>query len=205
MVEGKEVPGDSVLVYDTEGYFMGATLAEKFAREGKRVRLVTQFPGAAPYMNYTGENLLMVPLLHELDVEVITGHFVSSIEPGHASGSAVSPPGRQVEWEFDAIVLVTQRISTDGLYRELKGNTDLLAQEGITGLYRIGDCVAPRLQVADAVFDGHRLAREIDEEKPQTALPYIREFRLLGATDADYDAIVTGRSSVYQPASVRQT
>ena len=44
--------------------------------------------------------------------------------------------------------------------------------------------------MADAIFDGHRLAREIDENNPETALPYIREFRMLGATDADYDSII---------------
>ena len=205
MVEGKRVLGDSVLVYDTEGYFMGATLAEKLARGGKQVRLVTQFPGPAPYMNFTGENLLMIPLLHELGVDVVTGHVISSIEAGRASGFAVVPSGRQAEWEFDSIVLVTQRVAPDALYRELKDTGDLLEREGIGSLYRIGDCVAPRLQVADAIFDGHRLAREIDGEKPQTALPYIREFRLLGASDADYDAVVAGRSSVYRPTSARQT
>jgi dimethylamine/trimethylamine dehydrogenase len=41
-------------------------------------------------------------------------------------------------------------------------------------LYRIGDCVAPRL-VAEASYDGHRLAREIDSDDPATPLPYTRE------------------------------
>jgi dimethylamine/trimethylamine dehydrogenase len=205
MVEGKEVAGESVLVYDTEGYFMGATLAEKLVRDGHRVRLVTQFPGPAPYMNYTGENLLMIPMLGKLGVEVVPGHVVSLIERGRASGFAVSSPDRPVQWDFDSLVLVTQRVAANGLYSELKAEPDRLASQDITGLYRIGDCVAPRLQVADAIFDGHRLAREIDAEHPQTPLPYIREFRLLGATDADYDTIVSGRSSVYRPTSVRRT
>ena len=39
---------------------------------------------------------------------------------------------------------------------------------------RIGDCVAPRL-LAEAIFDGHRLAREIDCADPEVALPYLRE------------------------------
>ncbi len=41
-------------------------------------------------------------------------------------------------------------------------------------VFRIGDCVAPRL-LAEVVFDGHRLAREIDAEDPEVALPYLRE------------------------------
>jgi dimethylamine/trimethylamine dehydrogenase len=41
-------------------------------------------------------------------------------------------------------------------------------------LYRIGDCVAPRL-LADVAFDGHRLCREIDSDNPAIPLPYLRE------------------------------
>ena len=43
MVEGKEVPGERVLVYDSDGYYMGVGLAEKLAREGKQVTFVTPF------------------------------------------------------------------------------------------------------------------------------------------------------------------
>jgi len=34
--------------------------------------------------------------------------------------------------------------------------------------------VAPRL-IAEAVFEGHRLAREIDAEEPSVPLPFTRE------------------------------
>jgi NADH:flavin oxidoreductase / NADH oxidase family len=44
----------------------------------------------------------------------------------------------------------------------------------IEALYRIGDCVAPQL-IADCIFDGHRLAREIDSADPATQLPFLRE------------------------------
>jgi dimethylamine/trimethylamine dehydrogenase len=69
---------------------------------------------------------------------------------------------------------VTHRLSNESLYRELKADEDTLRAEGVDALYRIGDCVAPRL-IADAIFDGHRLAREIDSENPAVPLPYRRE------------------------------
>ena len=53
-----------------------------------------------------------------------------------------------------------------------------LAAAGVEALYRIGDCVAPRL-IADAIFDGHRLAREIDSDDPSQPLPYLRERPLM--------------------------
>ena len=54
---------------------------------------------------------------------------------------------------------------------------------GIEAVYRIGDCVAPRL-IADAIFDGHRLAREIDSPDPARPLPYLRERPLMAGTPA---------------------
>jgi dimethylamine/trimethylamine dehydrogenase len=48
------------------------------------------------------------------------------------------------------------------------------AEFGLSGVRRVGDCLAPRY-LADAVFDGHRLAREIDSENPEVPLPFKRE------------------------------
>ena len=73
--------------------------------------------------------------------------------------------GEPVRIAADGVVLVTQRVSDDALCHEL---------DGLPGLYRIGDCVAPRL-LAEAIFDGHRLAREIEAADPEVALPYLRE------------------------------
>ena len=47
-----------------------------------------------------------------------------------------------------------------------------------TRLYRVGDCEAPRL-IADAVFSGHRLAREIDSDNPAVPLPFKRERKVI--------------------------
>jgi dimethylamine/trimethylamine dehydrogenase len=50
----------------------------------------------------------------------------------------------------------------------------VLAAAGISRLYRIGDAVAPRM-ISEAIFDGHRLAREIDGRDPGQPAPYRRE------------------------------
>jgi dimethylamine/trimethylamine dehydrogenase len=189
MVAGKDVPGERVLIYDTDGYFMGVSLAEKLARDGKRVTYVTSMTEVAPYMVYTLENHRQVRLLHELGVETVPHHVVTRIEPGRVTGYRVYAEWKPVTWETDAIVLVTMRVSDDRLFRTLEDDRASLTSAGIKGLYRIGDCVVPRL-IADAVFDGHRLAREIDEPDPAVPLPFVRERRVLGFTDADYDRVV---------------
>ncbi len=71
-------------------------------------------------------------------------------------------------------MLVTQREPCDALYHELNADPDRLAAEEIEAVYRVGDCLAPRL-IAENIFDGHRLAREIDSENPTEPLPFIRE------------------------------
>ena len=67
-------------------------------------------------------------------------------------------------------------VTHPGDLMELKNDLGISALEanGITGLYRIGDCEAPRT-IADCIFDGHRLAREIDSDDPSTPLPFVRE------------------------------
>ena len=205
MVEGKDVPGSRVLVYDCEGYFMAISLAERLAREGKEVTYVTPLAAPAMYMAYTGELVDLIPLLIELRVKLAPSHVVTAIEPGAVRGAPALARGHALEWPADAVVLVTQRLPEDALYRELKADEGALERAGIQGLYRVGDCLAPRMHVADAIFDGHRLAREIDSGDPATALPYIRENRVLGATDAEYDAVLAGRSSVYVPSTALTT
>jgi dimethylamine/trimethylamine dehydrogenase len=89
---------------------------------------------------------------------------------------------------MDSVVIVTQRVSTDALYPALK-NDPGLADAGIESVYRAGDCVVPRV-LADAIFDGHRLAREIDSANPERPLPFIREGRFVGVADDQYDTIL---------------
>ena len=74
----------------------------------------------------------------------------------------------------DGVVLATQQVSDDGLYLDLAGDPPALETAGIEAVHRIGDCVAPRM-ISEAIFDGHRLAREIDSPDPARALPFDRE------------------------------
>jgi dimethylamine/trimethylamine dehydrogenase len=190
MVEQQTIDGDRVLVYDCEGYFMGVSLAERLALEGKAVVLVTPLSSAGPYLKWTAEQGMMLTRLYELGVEIFADHIVTELTTDGAHGQHREHPGRQMWWDADAAVLVTQRVPETALYRALRADLPRLEEAGIEAVYRVGDCVAPRPQVADAIFDAHRLAREIDSGDPATALPWIRESRGIGATDRDYDAVV---------------
>ena len=191
MLEGKEV-GARVVIYDCEMYFTGASLAEKLAREGKDVTYVTPFDGVAPYTRYTLESPRLNRTLRELGVDVVLEHVLVSAEQETAPLADIWTDEEKVV-DADTIILVTQRIADNALYRELSSDEEALADAGIKGLYEIGDCVLPSL-IAEAVFSGHRLAREIDSPNPRVPLPYIRERRLVNATDEDFqlDSAATG-------------
>jgi dimethylamine/trimethylamine dehydrogenase len=184
MVEGKAV-GKRVLIYDCETYFTGVGLAEKLIGEGHEVAYITPFEAIAPYTRFTLEFPRLNRSLRRLGVEVVLEQVLFELEAGTAKLADVWTE-EESERSFDTVVLVTQRVSDDALFRELSDDPDALSEAGITGLYRIGDCVLPGL-TADAVFSGHRLAREIDSPNPAVPLPFIRERRLLNATEADYE------------------
>jgi dimethylamine/trimethylamine dehydrogenase len=170
---GGAIDGEHVLVYDTDGYFTAVGMAEMLLAAGKRVTVLTPFANFASFMFFTGEAFRINRELRAQGVEIVPLQVLSEITPDGLRGQNVWAPD-PVEWQADAVVLVTQREPQDALYRELRADPERLAREGIEALYRIGDCVAPRT-IAENIFDGHRLAREIDTDDPSNPLPYLRE------------------------------
>jgi dimethylamine/trimethylamine dehydrogenase len=161
-----------VVVYDCEGYYTAASVAEQLALDGHDVQLVTSLALVAPLCEHTLERELLCARLDDLGVAQRTGTTVTRIDPGLVR--CADAFGKPLDLEADGIVLVTQRVAQEELYRELAADPGALEREGIEGLYRIGDCAAPRL-LADAIFDGHRLAREIDGPDPALPRPHRQE------------------------------
>ena len=143
---------------------MASGIAELLALEGRDVEFVTGYGMVAPFADETLEAYLVIQRLHELGVAIRRG--TSLVGVGDRALEVEDEFGNPHELSSAGVVLVTQRVSRDALFHELDGVRE--------GLYRIGDCVAPRL-LAEAIFDGHRLAREIDSPDPEIALPYLRE------------------------------
>ena len=201
-VEGKQLEGENVVIFDNDGYFMGVSIAEKLADEGKKVTLITPMGHVASYMHFTLEAPNQHRRLHKLGVEIVPYHLPSRVEEGAVVATHVyDEDGHEKSFAADAVVWVAQRRSNEALFRELKDSVGLeqLKSEGVDALYRIGDCEAPRL-AADAVFSGHRLAREIDSADPSIPLPFKRERRMVDAESvaaekAEYEALLAGATA----------
>jgi dimethylamine/trimethylamine dehydrogenase len=172
MVDGKRPAPGTVVVYDADGYYVGPGICEQLAGEGFEVHLVTPFGVVSPVSDESLEGDMLRPHLHKVGVTAHRGVVVTGIDGSGVYGYD----------EFDdpfslpctGAILVTQQRSDDALYNELIANQDALTSAGIHAVYSIGDAVAPR-PISESVFDGHRLAREIDSDDPMRPLPYLRE------------------------------
>lgn len=169
-------PPGTAVVYDCEGYFMGAGLAELLAQAGKAVTVITPLPSLAPFLDRTYEGEPTRRRLAQLGVRWIVDSELTEIG---SDSVRVTRFGEAHETPADEVVLVTARRSRGTLYQELLEDWSAVAREHVQAVYRIGDCAAPRL-LADAIFDGHRLGRELDSPQPARPLPYRREREVRG-------------------------
>ncbi len=197
VMNGKPIPGNRVLVLDAEGHFVGIGLAELLADQGKEVTYVCDAPEVVEYGVFTLEAANNKRMMFEKHIRTYRNHWLSRIQPNKVTmtylyryGPDLLGPGtgrvpRQdnggdFDLEVDAVVLVTGRASNDTLYRQIKARRAEWAANDITAVYRIGDCKSP-MQVGQAMWEGHRLAREFDSAEPAHPLPWIRERPLWGA------------------------
>ncbi len=193
--KGKKKIGKRVVILSADTYWMTPSLAEKLAQDGHEVTIIDGV-GIGKYMEFTLEFPNTMRMLHEHHVEIIGESWASKVEKGRiqvynqfgeGSKREYRGPGKlprnentSHEWrEFDTLVLVTGKHSVNDLYKGLKARKDEWKKNGIKDVYVIGDAYAPKL-MADATFEGHRLAREIEEKRAQYPKPYRRECAVWG-------------------------
>ncbi len=171
MLEDKRPVGQSVLVYDCDGYLVGPGIAERLRLDGFHVTIVTPFGAVSPVSDDTLEGTFLRQHLHDIGVDVRSNVIVRSVSSEGVIG--VDQFDDALELESDSVVMVTQRTSQTRLWEELSAMRTSAAQTAMRGIYCIGDAVAPRM-TSEAVFDGHRLAMEIDSDDPSFPAPVRR-------------------------------
>ncbi len=164
LMEGKSVIGKlgsgNWVIYDDDHYYMGGVLAELLAGQGCRVSLVTPAPLVSYWSQFTLEQERIQHRLMKLGVKLYSQHVLSEIEDDCVSLiNTIS--GEGTELSRDGVVLVSDRISNDSMYYEVK---PALEDGKINTLRVIGDAEAPNI-IAQAVFSGHLAAREFDEKR----------------------------------------
>jgi dimethylamine/trimethylamine dehydrogenase len=196
IMSGKPVPGQKVVVLDGDGHFTGIAMAELMADLGKEVTLVTNMHDVVQFSLYTMEMANNKRLMYEKNIRRMVNHWCHEYANNKLSlfylyrdtaelyevedgkwGRRVSDD--LVHLDCDALILVTMRVPNGGLYHELYRRRSEWQENDLQAVYRIGDCHVPR-HLMNAIFDGHRLAREFESPHPQYPLPFIRERQIWG-------------------------
>lgn len=149
-----------VVIFDDDSYVMGGALAELLADQGLDVTLVTPLAHVSSWTQKTFEHKHIHSRLVTLGVDIVLNHNLKNI--GDKSVEVAGMFGEPATCvDAASVVLVTMRTSDDSLVNEIRAFTESGAASGIKSLNAVGDCLAPGL-IAEAVFGGHRVARELD-------------------------------------------
>jgi dimethylamine/trimethylamine dehydrogenase len=152
------LPTGRVVIYDDDHYYMGGVLAELLASTGASVTVITPASLVSFWSQFTLEQERVQRKLERLGVKIHVQHILKSIHSGSVKISSTLTEN-SLELETDAVVLIADRVSNDGLYYQLKPALD---DGRLHSLRLIGDAEAPNI-IAQAVFSGHLAAREYEE------------------------------------------
>lgn len=152
LLEDEGEVGQKVIVADDgEGHWKGVSIAELLLDQGKEVEMI------APH-DHLGFDLTAerrIPMLRRilkkgLDFTPFT--MIKGIEGNTVTVYNIHSRKERVIEGVDHVVLAYYNKASDDLYFEL--------EDKVKELYRIGDCVAPRL-IGDAIRDGEEVARAL--------------------------------------------
>jgi dimethylamine/trimethylamine dehydrogenase len=177
---GEDLTGP-IVVFDDDKYYMGALIAEKLKLDGHEVTLVTTATEVSPWTHNTLEQHRVQARILELGIKVITSQNITRVDADKLITSCMYTQQAGV-LAASAVVLVTSRLPNNELHLELTADPDLLANSGIESVTSIGDCFCPST-IAAAVYDGHRVAREMDAPPENPDMPFRREIILLEDLD----------------------
>jgi dimethylamine/trimethylamine dehydrogenase len=158
------------VVFDDDHYYMASVLAEALVAQGVEVCFVTPENLVSAWGAMSDEQYQTQQRLIQLGVEIITAHGLVEFDGSSARLSCVYTERTRLV-AADAVVLVTARIPTDGLYKEIAGKmeSDTSGSVPAPTLNKIGDCDAPAI-IAAAVYAGHRYARELETDMEQSGV-----------------------------------
>ena len=165
IMKGFMPPDGPVMIYDDDHIYLAGVIAEQLATLGYQVVFVTPESLVSAYAINTLEQPRIQTRLIELGIDIRCNHILSAVE-GELVSIACSFTGRQAKVPCASAILVTERQREKTLYDSLQGF-------GLKTLELIGDAASPGL-IVDAVFAGHRAARNFERPKEEADLDWFR-------------------------------
>ena len=157
------VPAGPVVIYDDDGYYMANLLAEKLARAGHAVTLVSSESEIAPWSRYTQEQAAILARVAQLGV-ACRSNLLAGRWTGGSLEATSRVTGRVEVVEATTLIPVTSRLPSRDLHDELAAQAAQGNLNGIKGVHLIGDAEAPAT-IAHAVYAGYRLAHGFESDE----------------------------------------
>ncbi|MGE0824564.1 MAG: FAD-dependent oxidoreductase [Candidatus Binatia bacterium] len=152
ILEAPQRVGTSVLLLDDDGTRYSAGTAEFLLDHGKKVHLVTRMPSLFAPLGGMLEQPTMYQRLFSKGLQFSLNSWVKRFQ-GDCATVYNLYSGQETELSgIDTFVLATGHKANDELYFALKGK--------IPTLFRIGDCLAPRL-LDHAIYEAELAGREL--------------------------------------------
>jgi len=165
IMAGKRPPAGPVMIYDDDQAYLAGVIAELLAASHPVV-FVTPANMVSPFTELTLEQHRIQRRLIELDVEIITHHSLAALKA--TPQIACSYTGRLRDIACASVVLVTERVRETALYDSLRAQ-----DHGLRTLSLIGDAANPGM-IADAVYEGHRAARNFERDPAEVDAEFFR-------------------------------
>ncbi|MES4992528.1 FAD-dependent oxidoreductase [Phyllobacterium sp. 22229] len=186
VLAGQRIKGP-VVINDDEGYYLGGVIAEKLAKQGLDVTLLTPDPEPSPLLKYTSEREVVHQALLSLDVKLVTAKRLVEVGNDEVEAHCIYT-GKEIRLPAATVVMICLRSPNDGLLCDLRKS--FADNPSPSTVHAVGDCYAPGT-IADAVHSGHRFGREIDQT-PIGDINYLIERPLVREAD-NWDQFVGTR------------
>lgn len=151
VLQGTDVPGNTILVIDEEYSFQAPSTAEFLLDQGKQVDIVTSERSIGSFLGATTGPPVFRRLFGK-GGRVHCNLRVTRLESSQAIAVNVWCEREEVLGPYDAFVYAYGGEAVCDLDKELQGK--------VPRLELIGDCFAPR-SLQHAILEGHKLAREL--------------------------------------------
>jgi dimethylamine/trimethylamine dehydrogenase len=151
---GAQITGE-ILIYDDEHYSMAGALAQRYLQAGHAVSYMTPAPMISQWTTMTDEQCFIQKGLLSLGIKTIFTQKIDQVNNGVLHGRCIYSD-QIFPHSFENLILVTGRQANDQLFGKLNPNNTS----------RIGDCFVPS-SIADAIYSGHKMARELGQDPDQ--------------------------------------
>jgi len=150
---GKVKVGQNILILDESAFIQGLGLADKLARAGSKVELVTRDASPGSELHWS----LQLPYVYEnamrSGVRFTPNSFVREITQRKVVLYNIYTDEEFSREPIDTVILETGRIPDDTLYE--------LVSKKVKESYIVGDCNIAGRQIGDTIADAFEVARKI--------------------------------------------